>query len=59
MWIDAKLLPVDMAYSQGLLLRLLNTPSTSGRTYNVMHLIGEELRHLGVPFVLEMRSARG
>lgn len=52
-----KLLPIDMGYVQQVLLRLLHTPSPSGRTDEVMHLIGAELQALGVPFQLTRRGA--
>lgn len=52
-----KLLPIDMEYVQDVLLRLLHTPSPSGRTDDVMHLIGGELEALGVPFQLTRRGA--
>lgn len=39
------------------LLSLLQTPSPSGRTDAVMHLIGEILTDLGVPFTLTRRGA--
>lgn len=52
-----KLLPIDMDYVRDVLLRLLSTPSPSGRTDEVMHLIGEELERLGIPFVLTRRGS--
>src|SRR5680860_434956 len=52
-----KLLPIDMNYVADLLVRLLDTPSPSGRTDEVMHLIGGELEGLGVPFQLTRRGA--
>jgi peptidase M42 family hydrolase len=52
-----KLLPIDMDYVQDVLLRLLATPSPSGRTDEVMHLIGAELEAMGVPFQLTRRGA--
>jgi peptidase M42 family hydrolase len=55
--VTPKLLPIDMAYVQDVLLRLLDTPSPSGRTDDVMHLIGKELEHLGIPFTLTRRGA--
>jgi peptidase M42 family hydrolase len=51
-----KLLPIDMAYVQDVLLRLLRTPSPSGRTEDVMHLIGAELEALGLAFYLTRRG---
>jgi peptidase M42 family hydrolase len=55
--VTPKLLPIDMGYVQDVLLRLLNTPSPSGRTDDVMHLIGAELEALGIPSVLTRRGA--
>lgn len=52
-----KLLPIDLDYLRDVLLRLLDTPSPSGRTDEVMHLIGDELRALDVPFTLTRRGA--
>ncbi|HVM00660.1 MAG TPA: osmoprotectant NAGGN system M42 family peptidase [Egibacteraceae bacterium] len=52
-----KLLPVDMHYVRDVLLRLLRTPSPSGRTDEVMHLIGRELADMGIPFSLTRRGA--
>ncbi|MFO8075762.1 MAG: osmoprotectant NAGGN system M42 family peptidase [Egibacteraceae bacterium] len=49
---SAKLLPIDMDYVRDVLLRLLRTPSPTGRTDEVMHLIGEELEAIGVGFYL-------
>ncbi|MPZ88303.1 MAG: osmoprotectant NAGGN system M42 family peptidase, partial [Nitriliruptorales bacterium] len=45
-----------MDYVQDVLLRLLQTPSPSGRTEDVMRLIGEELEHLAVSFYLTRRG---
>lgn len=53
----AKLLPVDMDYVTDVLLRMLRTPSPTGRTDDVMHLLGEELQQLGLPFHLTRRGA--
>lgn len=52
-----KLLPIDMAYVQDVLLRLLAIVSPSGRTDHVMQLVGEELDALGVPFTVTRRGA--
>ena len=54
---NAKLLPIDMHYVRDLLLRLLRLPSPSGRTDEVMHLLGEELTTIGIPFELTRRGA--
>jgi peptidase M42 family hydrolase len=45
-----------MAYLRDVLLRLLHTPSPSGRTEDVMRLIGEELEQMGVRFYLTRRG---
>ncbi|MGH9151818.1 MAG: osmoprotectant NAGGN system M42 family peptidase [Acidimicrobiales bacterium] len=50
-------LAIDMGYVQDVLLRLLRTPSPSGRTDQVMQLVGEELTALGVPFTMTRRGA--
>ena len=47
-----KLLPIDMDYVRDVLMRMLRTPSPTGRTDEVMHLIGEELEAIGVDFYL-------
>lgn len=52
-----KLLSIDMGYVQDVLLRLLRTPSPTGRTDEVMHLIGEEFERIGVGFELTRRGA--
>lgn len=54
---STKLLPVDMDYVRDVLVRMLRTPSPSGRTDEVMHLIGQELADMGVPFELTRRGA--
>jgi peptidase M42 family hydrolase len=51
-----KLLPIDMAYVQEVMVHLLRTPSPSGRTDAVMQLIGDEIQRLGMPFVLTRRG---
>jgi peptidase M42 family hydrolase len=52
----AKLLPIDMEYVQEVMLRLLRTPSPTGRTDEVMQLIGEELDALSIPFEMTRRG---
>jgi peptidase M42 family hydrolase len=47
----------DRVWMIDTLLALLQTPSPSGRTDAVMHLIGEILTDLGVPFTLTRRGA--
>jgi peptidase M42 family hydrolase len=51
-----KLLDIDMDYVQWVMLRLLQTPSPSGRTDHVMQLIGEEMGALGMPTTLTRRG---
>ena len=51
-----KLLPIDMDYVQEILVRLLRTPSPTGRTDQVMQLVGEQLDDLGIPFELTRRG---
>ena len=53
---SAKLLPVDMDYVQWVMLRLLHTPSPSGRTDHVMQLVGEEIAALGMESTLTRRG---
>jgi len=52
-----KLLDIDTEYLTGILLRLLFTPSPSGYTDRVVHLVCEELERLEVPFELTRRGA--
>jgi peptidase M42 family hydrolase len=47
-----KLLPIDMDYVRDLLMRMLRTPSPTGRTDEIMHLLGEELEAIGIDFYL-------
>jgi peptidase M42 family hydrolase len=51
------LLPIDMDYVADVMLRLLRTPSPSGRTDEVMRIIGEEIEKLGLPFELTRRGS--
>lgn len=52
-----KLLPIDQTYVQDMLFRLLHTPSPSGYTDRVVHLVADELDRLGVPVELTRRGA--
>jgi len=52
-----KALPIDMDYLQDVMLRLLETPSPSGYTDQVVHLVCEELDRLGVELELTRRGA--
>ncbi len=54
---SAKLLPIDMAYVQEVLIHLLRTPSPAGRTDQVVQLIGDQLERIGLPFELTRRGA--
>jgi peptidase M42 family hydrolase len=51
------LLPIDMDYVTDVLLCLLRTPSPSGRTDEVMRLIGAEIEAIGLPFELTRRGS--
>lgn len=50
-------LPIDQRYVLEILLKLLHTPSPSGYTDRVVHLVCEELKSLGVPFELTRLGA--
>jgi peptidase M42 family hydrolase len=50
-------LPIDMDYVADVLVRLLRTPSPSGRTDEVMRLLGEEIERIGLPFELTRRGS--
>lgn len=52
-----KLLAVDQDYTLDILLRLLMTPSPSGYTDRVVHMVADELEELGIPFELTRRGA--
>jgi len=52
-----KLPDIDSGYLVDILLRLLSTPSPSGYTDRVVHLVSEELERLEVPFELTRRGA--
>ena len=47
----------DRSYLQDVLLRLLNTPSPSGMTDGVVHMLCDELTQLGIPYELTRRGA--
>ena len=51
-----QLLPIDMAYVEDVLVKLLRTPSPTGRTDQVMQLIGEQLAKIGIEFELTRRG---
>ena len=52
-----KPLPIDMDYVQDLLLRLLRTPSVSGRTDDIMRMLSAEIAGLGMPTQLTRRGS--
>jgi peptidase M42 family hydrolase len=52
-----KLLDIDTEYLVDILLKLLFTPSPSGYTDRVVHVVCEELERLDVPFELTRRGA--
>lgn len=52
-----KFLPIDMDHVEQVLLRLLRTPSPTGRTDQLMQLVGEELDAIGLSFELTRRGA--
>lgn len=52
-----KLLPIDEEWMRDVMLRLLVTPSPTGRTDQVMQYLGEVLTELGIPFELTRRGA--
>lgn len=51
-----KKLPIDQNYVQKILLRLLQTPSPSGYTDRIVHLVADELDKLNVPVELTRRG---
>ena len=48
---------IDQHYVQDILLRLLHTPSPSGYTDRVVHLVADELDRMGVSFEMTRRGA--
>ncbi|HYD32072.1 MAG TPA: osmoprotectant NAGGN system M42 family peptidase [Azospirillaceae bacterium] len=48
---------IDMDYVTRLLRRLLEIPSPTGYTDQIVHFCGEEFRRLGIPFELTRRGA--
>lgn len=53
----ARDLPIDTDYLRNTLLRLVKTPSPSGYTDRVVHLVCHELQKLRIPFELTRRGA--
>ena len=52
-----KKLPIDQTYLLDTLTKLLHTPSPSGYTDRIVHLMSDQLQHLGVDFELTRRGA--
>ena len=52
-----RILPIDQRYVLDTLMKLLHTPSPSGYTDRVVHVVCEELKRLGVPFELTRLGA--
>jgi putative aminopeptidase FrvX len=52
-----KKLPIDQTYLQDVLFRLLQTPSPSGYTDRIVHLVADELDKFHVPVELTRRGA--
>lgn len=50
-------LKIDTQYLQSTLLKLLDVPSPTGFTNQIVHFVGEELQRLGVEFELTRRGA--
>ncbi len=49
--------PIDTDYLQRVLKRLLETPSPSGLTDGIVHVVSEELEQLGITYELTRRGA--
>ncbi|MCB1326789.1 MAG: osmoprotectant NAGGN system M42 family peptidase [Leptospiraceae bacterium] len=47
----------DEAYIRDILEQLINIPSPSGRTDQIVHFVGEELQRLEIPFEITRRGA--
>ncbi|QXC62655.1 osmoprotectant NAGGN system M42 family peptidase [Aquihabitans sp. G128] len=54
---DPAPLAIDRAWMTDLLVRMLRTPSPSGRTDAVMQLVGDTMAEIGLPFELTRRGA--
>ena len=52
-----KVLPLDEEWMRETMLKLLVTPSPTGRTDQIMQLLGETLVEIGIPFELTRRGA--
>ena len=53
----ARRLPIDMAYAVRILKLLLDTPSPTGHTDDIVRVTCRELERLGIPFELTRRGA--
>jgi peptidase M42 family hydrolase len=54
---EPKVLPIDEDWTRDLLQRLLLTPSPTGRTDQVMQMLGETMAEIGLDFQLTRRGA--
>lgn len=52
-----KRLTIDSDYMLRILMQLLEIPSPTGYTDQIVHFVGEELERIGIPFVLTRRGA--
>ncbi|WP_319558454.1 osmoprotectant NAGGN system M42 family peptidase [Thiomicrorhabdus sp.] len=50
-------LKIDLDYLQTILIDLLNIPSPSGYTDQIVHYVGEELERLDIPFEITRKGA--
>ncbi len=50
-------LPIDVDYMRQTLLRLLETPSPTGYTDRIVHVVCDELTALGIPYEITRRGA--
>jgi len=48
---------IDMAYLKQMLISLLNIPSPSGYTDQIVHFVGQELQQLGIAYNVTRRGA--
>ena len=55
--VTVKPLPIDMDYVAGVLVRLLDIPSVSGRTDDIMRMLSAEIAGLGMPTQLTRRGS--
>lgn len=53
----AKKIRIDTDYLKNVLLELLEIPSPTGYTDQIVHFVGDKLKNLGVPFELTRRGA--